>query len=449
MKGKWFRRTTLIAACLLVACNNATTTTDSGPTTAFVTMRLNTNGALDPGFGAGKGFVITDFDPNLFDFALAVAVQLDTKIVVGGSSGLAGQGAIALVRYAADGSSPDATFGTGGLVRTPTPAGWTSASATAVAVQPADDKIVVAALAFNASGTTGIALVRYMPDGTLDTAFGTNGVVVTTIGPGFATDTCAMALQGTNIVVAGASSNGNVVLARYDMTGTPDATFGTDAGGGKTTTPIGIQATSPGLAFQSAGAAIPGAIILVSGNGADQVVLRYTAIGALDTTFGSVTGGIVVTHTSTIPTGVGFANAVAVQSDDAIVVAGHANVDFTLNTSDISLVRYNSNGTPDTTFGSGGIVVTDLNGGFDNVFSIALTTPGTVPTTIVLSGNTGSAGVSQGIVLRYTSTGALDTTSFAAPSGWVGLPLVGPSTIASANAVAIQSPFGIVVAGYD
>lgn len=442
MKGKLLRRTilSLIAAGLVLAACNSTTTNNPGPTTAFVTMRLNTNGALDPGFGAGKGFVITDFDPNLFDFALAVAVQPDTKIVVGGSSGLAGQGQIALVRYAADGSSQDATFGTGGLVRTPTPAGWTSASATAIAVQPADSKIVVAALAFNAlANTTGIALLRYNADGTLDTGFGNSGVVVTTIGSGFATDTCAIAFQGTNIVVAGASSNGNIVLARYDATGTLDNTFGTS---GITTTLIGGQALSPALAFQSTGS-----IIVASGTSVDQVVLRYSANGIPDTTFGGALNGIVVTD---IGGSVNFANAVAVQSDDKIVVAGHANVNATpgVDTSDISLVRYNSDGTLDTSFGAGasGIVVTNL-GGFDNVFSIALTTPGAVPTSIVLSGNTGSGGISQGIVLRYTSAGLLDNSFGVA--GVASLPLVGPSTIASGNAVVFQSTLGIVVAGYD
>jgi uncharacterized delta-60 repeat protein len=455
MAWNFLRRAALpliAAGALLVACNGSTTTT-AGPSTAFFTARLTTGGVLDASFGTG-GFVVTDFDPNLFDFALAGAVQpADNKIVVGGSTGLAGQGTIALVRYNSGGSLDTAGFGTagtGGLVRTATPPGWTSASVSVIAVQPADNKIVVAALVFNAtSNMTGIALLRYMPNGALDTTFANSaGFVIATIGSGLAGDTCAMVLQGTNIIVAGASSNGSVVLYRYDTTGTLDTTFGTDPGGGKTTTSIGIQATSPGLAFQSAGAAIPGAIILVSGNGTDQVVLRYTAIGALDTTFGGVVGGIVATHTSTIPTGVGFANAVAVQSDDGIVVAGHANVDFTLDTSDVSLVRYNPNGTLDTTFGTSGIMLTDL-GGFDNVFSMALTTPGAIPTSIVLSGNTGSAGISQGIALRYTSTGAPDPSFGPTATGIVGLPLFGPSNIASANAVVFQSTLGIVVAGYD
>jgi len=434
----------LIAACLALADCSSNSNTTPAPTTAFAVMRLTTGGALDTGFAAGNGFATLHIDPSLFEFALAAAVQpVDNKIVIGGSSGLSGQGQIALIRYNADGSLDTTSFGPAGagflgFVRTPTPGGWTSASVSAIAVQPVDNKIVVAALAFNApASTTGIALVRYMPDGTLDTTFGTAGVVVTTIGPGFSTDTCAMALQGANIVVAGASNNGTIVLARYDATGALDNTFGTN---GTTTTMIPVQAMSPALAFQSTGS-----IILVSGTNTDQVVLRYTSNGALDTTFGPPgANGIVITDAG----GVDFANAVAVQSDDKIVVVGHANVNTMFGISDISLVRYNTDGTLDAagfnaTGLKPGIVVSDIGGRFDNAFSLALQTPGTVPSNIIVSGNTQSVLA----VLRYTGTGALDP-SFGTGGLFVP-PLFGPSNIASGNAVMLQSTLGIVVAGYD
>ena len=457
MKAKFLGRTILplVAACLLVVACNGTTTNNPGPATAILTMRLNANGTADTTFGGGAGFVTTDINSALYEFALSVAIQpADNKILAGGSNSLAGQGALALVRYNPDGTLDTTGFGTagtGGVVITPVPAGWNGATASAIAVQPADNKIVVAALLFNATaGTTGIALYRYGTDGTLDPGFGAGGVApVQTIGPGLAGDTCAMALQGTNIVVVGGSSNGNVVLWRFDATGALDATFGT---GGKTTTAVGPQATSPALAFQSATAPVPNAIIVVTGNGADQVVLRYTANGAQDATLGGAPSGIVVTHTSTITSGVGFANAVAVQSDDKIVVVGHANVNFTLNTSDISLVRYNADGTLDgTTFGATnpvpGIVTTDLNGGFDNAFSVALQSPAATNTAILVAGNTGSGGSSQTLVLRYNTDGTLDGTF--GIGGIVVAPIFGPSTVASGNAVVLQSTLGIVVAGYD
>jgi uncharacterized delta-60 repeat protein len=414
---------------------STTTTTTSAPTTAFAVLRLTSAGVPDATFAGGRGIAITDIDPSLFDFAMATAVQpADNFVLAGGSSGLVGAGVIALVRYDQNGVL-DPAFGTGGIVRTPTPAGWTSASATAIAVQPADNKIVVAALAFNAAtGGTGIVLLRYNTNGTLDTGFAApNGFVTATIGPGSAGDTCALALRGTNIIVAGASSDGNVFLSRYDTNGALDTTFGTI---GVTRTSIGTTAVSPALAFQSTGN-----IILVSGNSSDQVVLRYTANGTLDTNFG--TNGIVTTDAG----GTDFANAVAVLSDDRIVVVGHANVNFSLDTSDISLVRYAADGALDTTFGSGGIVITDLNARFDNAFSVALQTPTATTTNILVAGNTGSAGFSQIAVLRYTDAGGPDPNFGVA--GAVIVNLAGPSNIASGNAVVMQPGIGIVVAGYD
>jgi uncharacterized delta-60 repeat protein len=446
MNRKLLRRMTLplIAACLVLAdCSNNTSSTP-GPTTAFAVMRFTTAGVLDPTFAGGRGIAITDIDPGLFDFAIAAAVQpADNRILAGGSSGLAGQGMIALVRYDTAGV-PDPAFGTGGIVRTNL---GVAASASAIAVQP-DGKILVAALTFASTGNTGIALIRYnSSNGTLDTTFNaagpTAGIVTATIGPGRADDTCALALQGTNIIVAGASTNGTLVLYRYDTNGTLDMTFGTN---GTTVTPL-PGALSPAIAFQSTGK-----IILVSGTNGDQAVLRYSATGGLDTTFG--TSGIVTTDIGMTNN---FANAVAVQSDDKIVVAGHANVNINAGTSDISLVRYNADGTLDTSFvgpnnnpNPPGIVTTDLNGRFDNAFSVALQTPAATPTNILVSGNTGSGGLSQAVVLRYTSTGALDTTFNS--NGFSIAPLVGPSNIASGNAVVLQpvgGGVGIVVAGYD
>lgn len=445
-KSPWRVTLPLIAACLVLADCSNNTSSSTGPTTAFAVMRFTAAGALDTSF-AGGGVAITAIDPGLFDFALAAAVQTDDKILAGGSSGLAGQGVIALVRYNSDGSLDKTGFGTtgtGGIVRT-TLAG-VAATASAIALQP-DKKILVAALTYTASTLgTGITLLRYNTDGTLDTTgFGApNGYVVATIGPGLATDSCALALQGDGkIVVAGASQSGNVVLYRYNVDGTLDTTgFGT---GGTMTTNLGTggAAVSPAIALQS------GKIVLVSGTN-DQVVLRYNTNGTLDTTFGpSGANGIVVTDAG----GTDFANAVAIMQDgsDKIVVVGHAKVDFSADASDISLVRYNADGTLDTTFGPAntGIVTTDLNGRFDNAFSVALQSPAAATTNILVSGNTGSAGFSQALVLRYDSTGALDTTAFDPPNGFTIPPLFGPSNIASGNAVVLQSTGGIIVAGYD
>jgi uncharacterized delta-60 repeat protein len=191
-----------------------------------------------------------------------------------------------------------------------------------------------------------------------------------------------------------------------------------------------------------------GRIIVATRNGDDQAVLRYSVDGVLDTTFGPGTG-IVVTD---IGASLNYANAVAIQSTgasgnvDKIVVVGHSGLSD--STSDISVVRYTKDGALDTTtFGSGGIVTTDINGQFDNAFSVALQDLGGEPR-ILVAGNTGFNGASQTVVLRYNPDGTADTSFGSAKIGLVRVPLVGPSTIASGNAIAVQ-PLGIVVTGYD
>jgi uncharacterized delta-60 repeat protein len=453
MKEKLLRIAVPILCLGLVQCTSNTGTTSGAPT-AFATLRLNpTTGIADSGFG-GTGIVVTRIDPTLFGFAMAAVVQpLDSRIVVGGSNGLAGQGQVALVRYMPDGTLDTTGFGTtgtGGIVKTPLAL---PAFATAIAIQPADNKIVVAALAFeattNGAGNTSIVLLRYKTDGTLDTSFGNGGVAASAaIGSGFAGDGCALLLQsGGNIVVAGSSQDGNLVLYRYTSTGVLDATFGPTANG-KTVTPLAPSVSfpfdrSPAMAAQS-----DGRIIVATRNGDDQAVLRYSVDGVLDTTFGPGTG-IVVTD---IGASLNYANAVAIQSTgasgnvDKIVVVGHSGLSD--STSDISVVRYTKDGALDTTtFGSGGIVTTDINGQFDNAFSVALQDLGGEPR-ILVAGNTGFNGASQTVVLRYNPDGTADTSFGSAQIGLVRVPLVGPSTIASGNAIAIQ-PLGIVVTGYD
>jgi uncharacterized delta-60 repeat protein len=453
MNRKWLRRMAvpIIVSCVGLANCSGNTSTTEGPPTAFAVVRLTPTGAADTTFGGGDGIVTTDPDPALFDFAIAVAVQSDNKILVAGSSGFAGQGQIALARYDQTGVLDTAGFGTagtGGIVKTSLPS--VASSAQAIAVQP-DGKILVAALTFagvsGTTATTGIALLRYNADGTLDTTgFGApNGFVTAAIGPGTTSDTCALALQGTNIIVAGASSNGNVYLYRYDTNGVLDTTFGTN---GSTVTPLGLPALSPAIAIQS-----DNKIVLAGGKGSftasnqpvDQVVIRYAADGkTLDTSFGGT--GIVTQDINSLGN---FGNAVAIQADGKIVVAGHANVNFAADTSDISLVRYNTNGTLDTALvGPGnnpnpGIVITSL-GGFDNALSVAIQQDGK----IVVSGNSGSGGFTQTVVLRYKPDGSADATSFGV-QGLVVPPLVGPSNISSGSAVLVQSDGNILIAGYD
>src|SRR6266852_4390525 len=409
----------LVLSCIgLSDCGQNSTTTTSLAPTAIAAKRYVEGGTFDAGFSGGA--VATKIDPSEYEYALA------------------GQGVIALVRYNADGSLDTVNFGSNGIVRTAVPS--VNAVGTAVVVQ-GDGKILVAGSTFDPStGTAGIVLARYSANGSLDTAGFAGGFVSAPIGPGTSVDNASLALQGDgSIVVAGATSTGNFVLRRYGSTGVLDPNFGTTGTGGTTTTHVGPSAMGPAIALQSGGKIVAaGASGSLASPPMDAVLVRYNTNGTLDTSFGSAGTGMVFTD---IGSSNNFANAVAVQTPgDKIVVAGHAFVDFAADTSDIALLRYNADGTPDTGFGTSGAVVTNL-GAFDNAFSVALYPD--PDNRIVVSGNTGSGAAVSAAVLRFTPNGALDTTF--GTGGIVTASPTGPSAAASANAVLVQPDRSVVV----
>src|SRR4249920_191354 len=201
MKKKflWRAALPLVAVCMgLAACSKSTTTTVSSPPTAVALLRFTPAGALDTSFAGGKGVAVTEFEAGLNDYALATALQSTGEILVAGSAGRTltsgvQQAQVAVLRYDLFGSL-DKSFGTNGGVTTPI--GSDNAEAVGV-VQQANGKIVVAASILSPDFTgKGIAIVRYNANGTLDTAFGTTGIVtVPVIGTGTDTNAAALALQ--------------------------------------------------------------------------------------------------------------------------------------------------------------------------------------------------------------------------------------------------------------
>ena len=139
---------------LVVAGQSCSNVTSRERACEFALARYRLEGTLDPEF-SGDGRVITSFDaPVSRDYAAALIVQSDGKIVAGGSG---------LLRYNADGS-PDAGFGAGGRA-----AGVGPISALAL---QADGRI--AALG---TSSAGFVLARYNPDGSIDASFGAGGRV--------------------------------------------------------------------------------------------------------------------------------------------------------------------------------------------------------------------------------------------------------------------------------
>lgn len=238
----------------------------------------------------------------------------------------------------------DTSFGTGGV--TSTAAGpWSMAYD--VVEQP-DGKLVVAGAAFDSTafGNAKFAVTRYLPNGTLDTLFGTNGVADTVVSPSSCcdilyTEATAVALQADGkILVAGqAFVDGaptlDAGLVRYDSTGALDPTFGT---GGILLEPIGSSFEA--LAVQADGR------ILAGGTG---ILARYHPDGSHDLTFGF--GGVATTADI---------RDMVLLPGGSIITVGASGTPGPTGTSDAQIMKFDSAGSLDLTFGSAGIVTTDF-----------------------------------------------------------------------------------------
>jgi len=320
----------------------------------FAVLRYNADGSPDTTFGSGTGKVRTDMG-STGDSARAVAIQPDGKIVVAGGSydWDDNQCCFALARYNADGSL-DTTFDGDGRVFV-----WGATSgAFDIVIQP-DGKIV--AVGDRWDSQAGFLIIRFNPNGSLDTSFDGDGMVTTPLGPNAGAASVVIQPDG-KIVASGFSSNGFTVV-RYNPNGSLDSSFGT---GGIVTTLTSPQDQVFSSVLQPDGKIVVAGSRLIISNDYDPTgfaLVRYNPNGSLDTTFGA--GGLVTT-------GVGMhsgAHAVALQPDGKIVAAGSGSGDF-------ALVRYNADGSLDTVFGGDGITTADFESSNDFAHGMALDSQG-------------------------------------------------------------------------
>ena len=330
---------------------------------------LAAGGDLDPTF-SGDGKVTTPF---LADAVIgrAVAIQPDGNIVVVGCS-LGSPcnhfGKFRIVRYRPDGSL-DRTFGGHGKVTVRFRGG---AAAIAVAVQP-DGKLVVAG---SAEGGRSYALVRLNPDGSLDPTFDGDGRVTTGTFDGDSRTTAfAVAVQPDGRIIAAGDwvvypLHGQS-LARYNPDGSLDPSFDGD---GKVVTRFG---TASNAVANEIGLLPDGRIVTAgradNSRGAQFALAQYLPDGSLDPSFGG--DGKVTAHLG------GDSNSIAwdlaLQPDGRIVAAGQV-LGRTASTGQFGLVRLESDGSLDSTFGGDGKVRTSFKGSTANAYGIALQNDGKI-----------------------------------------------------------------------
>ncbi|MDX6384780.1 MAG: hypothetical protein QOK48_2353 [Blastocatellia bacterium] len=306
----------------------AGTANQSGTSFDFALVRYNPNGSLDATFGTG-GKVTTDFNSGL-DQATSIGLQSDGKIVVAGFATTV-DAHTAVARYTTSGAL-DTTFGGFGIGKVITNINNTRDFANALAIQ-SDGKIVVGGSTLTTDGaSTMFSLVRYTADGFLDPGFGSIGKVTTQVVPGDGEDDEIFALAITvdgRILAAGKGNfHQDFAMVRYLTNGSVDNSFGTN---GVVTTDFGghIDAAR-GLALQIDGKIVlAGSANLTTGSTGDFGLARYNPNGSLDATFGA--GGKVITD---FAGNVDNARGMVIQSDNEIVVAGStstiADTDFAL-----------------------------------------------------------------------------------------------------------------------
>jgi uncharacterized delta-60 repeat protein len=372
----------------------------------FAVVRYNTDGSLDTTFDT-DGKVTTAVGLS-DDVAYSVVLQSDGKIVVAGWSFNGTNDDFAVVRYNTDGSL-DTTFDTDGKVTTAV--GLGDDAAYSVALQ-SDGKIVAAGYSFNGSNFD-FAVVRYNTDGSLDTTFDTDGKVTTAVGLSDDVAYSVVLQSDGKIVAAGYSDNGSnydFAVVRYNTNGSLDTTFDTD---GKVTTAIGSGTEAAySVVLQSDGKIVAAGYSRIGSND-DFAVVRYNTDGSLDTTFD--TDGKV---TTAIGSGTELARSVVLQSDGKIVAAGYSDNG---SNNDFAVVRYNTDGSLDTTFDTDGKVTTAVGLSNDVAWSVVLQSDGK----IVAAGYSDNGSNFDFAVVRYSiSVSSLSwvgaqSISCPAPNPWV------------------------------
>ncbi|MBX3161185.1 MAG: hypothetical protein KF773_34810 [Deltaproteobacteria bacterium] len=375
-----------------------------------------TSGMLDASFGSGGVTTFRGLVPNEVFGLGSVKIDAESRIVATGSF-LQGARSCVLVRLLPDGSL-DPSFGSGGIVRQ----SFGSANGECWyfdAALQADGKIVVVGLLDPHTSTRGI-VVRYLPDGALDLAFGQDGLVVSSPEP--TSDFTAVAVDAQQrIVVAGMLTSGPIfeevstyLTRRYLPDGSPDPAFGVDGtaeepfrNGSDAAFDLAIQASGRILVVGEASTSPNTAI------GHQLAIVGYTPDGSKDPTFGA--NGLVFVD--------GAGAGIARDAQDRIVAVG---MNFLLEEAVVPVLR--EDGTVEAT-----IVDPQVPSGYTSVEFDA-------SGRYVAVGTTGAA---RPVLARYTA-GGRDLT-FGTNGVAADLPL--PGTLQEGHDLAIQADGRIVIVG--
>ena len=300
-----------------------------------------------------------------------------------------------------------------------------------VALQ-SDGKIVVAGYGRESSSSfKGLSIARYLQERNLDYDFGSLGLIQkqTTTMEG---ELNSIAIQKDDKILAvgysisSTTNNEDITLVRFNKNGQLDKSFGNN---GMVLTEISDQKEiGESVAIQ------PDGKIIVVGTtqhnpGPDIVLARYDEYGQLDFYFGDA--GTVITN---ITPGPDIGKSLVIQRDGKIIVAGFS---YSADNFFMTLLRYDSNGILDSTFGKGGIVITGFS---SRVGKLDLVLQNDEK--IILVGSSDIDNAHHFTVIRFNNNGVIDQ-SF----GSNGSTRTKIGNYSEAHGVALDSNGNIIVAG--
>lgn len=357
-------------------------------------MRYYSNGTLDDNFG--NGGIIALIYGGSDDRVCDITEQADGKIISVGYTSNSTNTRIAITRLNTDGSLDTDFDGNGMKV-----IGFGSdidAYGKSIAIQ-SDGKIIIGGYIRDENSDFDAVICRLNPNGTFDNNFGTNGIVNHNIlsQMNFMNN---VGIQDEKIILGGMSYDDDffrfVTLCRYNTDGSLDTDFGTSGIVSVQIDDVNIAGASGDMCFSKDGKIVYACSVSDYPN-YDFAVLRFLSNGSVDNSFGNL--GMVVT----VMDGNSTAFSVAVQDDNKIIAGGLIN---NTNSYDFALARYHENGFPDTGFGidGTGVVITHASNGSifydDVIYSLLLQDDGKV----IVSGyaNTQQTGTDFAVARYYT-----------------------------------------------
>ncbi|MEA2707662.1 MAG: hypothetical protein QOF78_263 [Phycisphaerales bacterium] len=390
--------------------NRNTTRALSRPPIEPLEPRRMLNAAdLDPAFGDGDGLAVQPV-PGGHLYGNGIVMQSNGRVIVGGTRyNSTTREDVALVRFNVNGTT-DYTFNNNTGIVIGDVASRDNRFFSMV-VQP-DDKILVAAMDLNPSIITNeparFVIWRYNANGTPDTGFGTSGrVLLDNFVAGKTNHWPRLALQPDGkIIVAGGASHTNFVAARLNTDGQLDSTFG--GGDGKV-----LASPTGSSIYPNDVAVAPDGDIIVIGDALEIypddsakilfAAVRWDSDGNLDEEFG---GGDGMALFPVLDAAHGTAESIAVQADGKILLGGTKFAGG--QAYDFALLRISDAGVPDTSFSGDGWQVTNLSMD-DRIMDLQIVDGGKI-LAVGRSYSTASRLSGSASIVRYNSNGNLDTT---------------------------------------